>query len=157
MRRGIEAQRDFDEKYGDFLAELSAACAIPDPTIIYSGSTLIGRLLAPIGSAARQAARRIFLRGKIIQQRTPSAGARAIDPNKLHHIFGQARHNLDDVVAAFGSREGAFEALEKAAQAAVDARNLTGQFEIVVNVGGFSVTVRGIVVNGVAKIGTAFR
>ncbi len=32
-----------------------------------------------------------------------------------------------------------------------------GQFQEVVNVGGTNVTVRGAVVNGVVKIGTAFR
>jgi hypothetical protein len=31
------------------------------------------------------------------------------------------------------------------------------RFETVVNVGGFDVTVRGAVVDGIAKIGTAFR
>ena len=87
----------------------------------------------------------------------PRGGARAVDPNKLHHIFGQARHNLDDVVKAAGSREAAFDALQKGAQSAVDAGKLTGRFETVVNVGGFDVTVRGAVVDGVARIGTAFR
>ena len=84
-------------------------------------------------------------------------GGGAVDPNKLKHIFDQARHNLDDVVEAAGSREGAFSALQGAAQSAVDAGGLTGRFETVVNVSGFDVTVGGAVVDGVARIGTAFR
>lgn len=83
--------------------------------------------------------------------------ARAVNPNTLHHIFGRARHNLDDVVEAAGSREAAFEALQQGAQSAVDAGKLTGQFETVVNVGEFDVTVRGAVLDGIARIGTAFR
>jgi hypothetical protein len=37
--------------------------------------------------------------------------ARAVDPNKLHHIFGRGGHGLDDVVKAAGSREAAFGAM----------------------------------------------
>lgn len=87
----------------------------------------------------------------------PRVPVRAVDPNKLHDIFGQAKHNLDDVVKAAGSREAAFDALQKGAQSAVDAGKLTGRFEIIVNVSGFDVTVRGAVVDGTARVGTAFR
>jgi len=45
----------------------------------------------------------------------------------------------------------------KGAQAVVDAGKLTGNFETVVNIGGIHVTVRGKVLGGVARIGTAFR
>jgi hypothetical protein len=37
------------------------------------------------------------------------------------------------------------------------AKGITGVFEEAISVGGTSVTVRGAVVNGVVKIGTAFR
>jgi RHS repeat-associated protein len=61
--------QQFEEQkaWSDFWTPIEASCAIPDPSIIFSGSTWIGRLLAPVGSAARQAARRIFLRGRIRQ------------------------------------------------------------------------------------------
>ncbi len=84
-------------------------------------------------------------------------GAKAVDASKLHHIFDKAGRNLDDVVRATGSREAAFGAMERGAQAAVDAGKLTGKFETVVNIGGTNVTVRGMVVDGVANTGTAFR
>lgn len=80
-----------------------------------------------------------------------------VDVNKLNHIFGQAKHKLDDFVAALGSREVAYDALQKGTQAAVGAQKITGKFEIKVVVNGFAITVRGIVVDGVARIGTAFR
>jgi RHS repeat-associated protein len=93
--------------------------------------------------------------------RAASAGAqaadRAIDANKLHHIFGKASHNLDDVVSATGSKEATFRAMQTGVQALADAGKLSGRFEAVVRVGGYDVTVTGRVVDGIARIGTAFR
>ena len=85
------------------------------------------------------------------------SGAKAIDPNNLRHIFDNAEHKLDDVVEALGSREAAFEAMEKVAQAAVDAGNLTGEFKVVIDLAGVNVEVTGKVIDGVARIGTAYR
>jgi len=88
-------------------------------------------------------------------------GARALDANKLNHIFGDAAHGLDDVVKAAGSREAAFRSMEKAAQGAFDAGKFAeirpGVFEGAANIGGVDLTVRGALVDGVFRIGTAFR
>jgi hypothetical protein len=84
-------------------------------------------------------------------------GQAAADANKLNHIFGKAAHNLDALVSEFGSQEAAYNALQKATQQAVSQQGLTGVFETSVIVGSQTVTVRGAVVNGVAKIGTAFK
>lgn len=67
-----------------------------------------------------------------------------------------AGHNLDPIVQAFGSQEAAFSAIQAATQATAEAQGLTGVFETAVPVGGAQVVVRGIVINGVANIGTAF-
>jgi hypothetical protein len=56
----------------------------------------------------------------------------------------------------FGSRETAFEALYNATNAAVTAQGTTGIFETVVTVGGWAVTVRGNVLDGVLRVTTAF-
>lgn len=80
----------------------------------------------------------------------------ALDTNKLHHIFGRAEHNLDGVVAYYGSRDKAFQAIKSATEAAVKADGTKGVFERTVQAGGASVTVRGIVNDGAVKIGTAF-
>lgn len=80
----------------------------------------------------------------------------ATDPNKLYHIFGQVKHNLDPLVTQFGSQENAFNALQKATEAAVRSQGLSGVFEIIVNVGTETVTVRGNIIKGIVKIGTAF-
>jgi RHS repeat-associated protein len=77
--------------------------------------------------------------------------------NKIHHIFDKPGRNLDALVEKFGSKVAALAALEEATTEQVVGKGLTGQFEEVVNVGGTDVTVRGAVVNGVVKIGTAFR
>jgi hypothetical protein len=77
--------------------------------------------------------------------------------NKINHIFGNAGHNLAGLVQQYGSPAAAYAALEKATAEQVVAKGLSGQFEEAINVGGTSVTVRGAVVNGVVKIGTAFK
>ncbi len=80
----------------------------------------------------------------------------AIDPNKFNHIFGQAEHNLGGVVQLFGSQEKAFEAIKLATENSVRAQKLSGVFETVVKVGDAQITVRGAVVEGETRIGTAF-
>ena len=75
--------------------------------------------------------------------------------NKIKHIFGQVRHNLGDLSKAMGGDVKAFRAIEKATKRAVDVSN-EGRFETVVKVGREQVTVRGSVVDGQVKIGTAF-
>ena len=80
----------------------------------------------------------------------------AADSNKLNHIFGNSRHNLDKVVESLGSQEKAFDAIRSATELAVQSQKLTGLYEVTVQVGGAQVTVQGKVVEGVARIGTAY-
>ena len=82
--------------------------------------------------------------------------ARGVDPNKLKHIFGQERHNLSGVVNQFGSQQKAFNAIQQATESAVRSQGLTGVFETTVKVGTETITVRGNIVDGAVKIGTAF-
>ena len=83
--------------------------------------------------------------------------ASKIDPNKVSHIFGQSKHNLDSLVKTFGSPEKAFRALQDATQATVREQGIKGVFETAVKVGGETVTVRGNIVDDVVKLGTAFK
>jgi RHS repeat-associated protein len=76
--------------------------------------------------------------------------------NALRHIFGNAAHNLEPLVARFGSQDAAFVAVRNATQVAVRARSISGVFETTVRVGGKSVVVRGNVINGIVRIGTFF-
>jgi len=81
-----------------------------------------------------------------------------VDPNKLNRIFGKTEHNLDTLLSKFGEdKVKAYNALEKATQQYVNSNKITGTFkDVVVNVNGVDVTVRGAVINGQVKIGTAF-
>ena len=92
------------------------------------------------------------------QNPADEGGSNAADPNKLNHIFGNEKHNLSDYLKAFnGNKAEAYNALEKATQQYVDANGITGSFkDIVVNVNGFDITVRGTIIDGIVKIGTAF-
>lgn len=81
--------------------------------------------------------------------------ARAIDPNKLHHIFEQEKHKLAPLLEAFGgSREATFRAVESATQNAVRSQGLSGVFTTIVQVAGHTVGVRGRVIGGVAHVGS---
>lgn len=83
----------------------------------------------------------------------------SVDPNKLHHVFDNAGHNLDDFLNGFGgNQETAFEAVKNATQTVIDAAGQTSGLidDIIVNVGGTNVTVRGVVIDGIVRVGTFF-
>jgi hypothetical protein len=79
-----------------------------------------------------------------------------LDPNKLHHIFDDPDHDLNVLLDEFGSPESAFDAVAAATRDAIKLQGITGQFEIQVEIGGQTVTVRGRVYNGIINIGTVF-
>ena len=84
---------------------------------------------------------------------TAVSNAIRIDPNKLIHIFKE-KHNLQSLVAQFGSEERAYAALQRATEAS--SKGLRGVFEKPVKVGSETVMVRGVVKDNEVKIGTAF-
>jgi hypothetical protein len=80
-----------------------------------------------------------------------------IDSNKLHHIFKKPGRDLDSLVTDFGSQGSAFEAIRNATQEAIKKQNISGMYEIEIEVHGHKLTVRGTVMNdGTIKIGTVF-
>ena len=88
-----------------------------------------------------------------------------IDLNKVPHIFGKSteRHGLEGLLKKYGGEEEAFKALVKAGQEHLEMHGFEylpkapGVIkDTVVDVGGISVTLRGRVVDGQFKIGTAF-
>ena len=82
------------------------------------------------------------------------------DPNKWRHIFGNPNHNLDALVRHYGSEEEAARAIVDAVNQARHAGTLStdnrGVYEQVFDVGGDPVMVRGRIVNGLVRIGTAW-
>ena len=77
------------------------------------------------------------------------------NPSKIVHIFGQTRHNLMPLVSKLGNNENV---VRSTLQSLVASNKLptAGIFEQTVKVGGYNVTVRGIVQNGIPKIATMF-
>lgn len=78
--------------------------------------------------------------------------AYATRAEKLDHIF-VSRHNLDPLVQQLGSREAVVQQMLNSVKGLTPT---SGTFEISVPIGGQTVVVRGAVVDGVTKIGTAF-
>ena len=78
--------------------------------------------------------------------------AYATRAEKLGHIFVPT-HNLDPLVQQLGSREAVVEQMLGGVKGLTPS---SGTFEIPVTIGGQTVVVRGAVVDGVVKLGTAF-
>ena len=82
------------------------------------------------------------------------------DPNRLRHIFGEPRHNLGRLVRLCGSEAAAAAAINGAVEAALRRGDLTlddnGLYRRVFDIGGISVTVSGRIIDGVARVGTAW-
>jgi hypothetical protein len=81
-----------------------------------------------------------------------------VDINKLNHIFSKSDHRLDPFLSSYGGNQmAAYADIEKAVQQYVVQNNLTGRFQHVnINIHGHNIGANGIVVDGIAKIGTAF-
>jgi uncharacterized protein RhaS with RHS repeats len=114
---------------------------------------------AVIGGTA--AAALVLIAPEILAGAAEDAGLTAADQealdyatasNKLNHIF-DAEHNLEPLVRQFGSREAV---VQQFLQGLKGLTPQSGEFEETISVGGQSVTVRGAVVKGIVKIGTAF-
>jgi hypothetical protein len=76
----------------------------------------------------------------------------ATSAGKLDHIF-VPKHNLDGLVSSLGSREAVIDQMLAGIRGQTPA---AGLFEIPTSIGGQTVVVRGAVVDGVVKLGTAF-
>jgi hypothetical protein len=74
--------------------------------------------------------------------------------NDLHHIFDNAGHGLDGLVDQYGSQQGAYSAMQQAVRSQIG--STTGVFSGAFNVGGTQITIRGNIINGIPRIGTAF-
>ena len=82
------------------------------------------------------------------------------DPNKRHHIFGNPDHNLAGLVQQCGGEEAAGRAIVEAVDQAYRDGKLVidwlGRYRQVFEIGGYRVMVRGRIVNGVARVGSAW-
>ena len=85
-----------------------------------------------------------------------TGGSKPVNSNDLGHIFNKAGHKLDSFLKSFGGNQTkAYNAVQQAGQNYVNATKATGLVQdIVVNVNGHNITIRGMVINGEFKIGT---
>jgi len=92
-----------------------------------------------------------------LYNRLAGSNAPNVIPNDLKHIFGNPGHNLGNFLNNYGGNQTkAYEAIWKATQNHVIQNEITGIFEQAVDVGGTIIIVRGNVIDGFVKIGTAF-
>jgi hypothetical protein len=79
----------------------------------------------------------------------------ASSPDKMAHVLDPEKHNLGNLIQAAGGRS---EAMQQIVGSLSDGVGLpeSGPFEVTRTIQGEVVTIRGAVVNGVPKIGTAF-
>ena len=77
------------------------------------------------------------------------------DPNKVDHIFDNPTH--DHQWEATGlDQEGNWNLIRDTIEGNYDLMPESGVFEVTENFGGYTVTVRGAVVDGAVRIGTAW-
>lgn len=78
--------------------------------------------------------------------------------NKYHHIFDKERHRLRGYLESFNDdEEAAFNKLNEEYNNYIrNNKTKDGYLEINVNINGFRITIRGVVIDGVWHIGTAY-
>ncbi len=121
-----------------------------------------GILLLGAGRAAKTLLRRADHDGRTPEESkspdTRRAEMEAVEyatrPAKMDHVF-VPKHKLEPLVKAFGGREGAMVEIVKSIKSGPDLPE-SGPFEVVREIAGQPVHIRGAVVNGVPKMGTVF-
>ncbi|MBC7352068.1 MAG: hypothetical protein H5U08_06890 [Thermogutta sp.] len=79
------------------------------------------------------------------------------DANKLHHVFRSQHALMQQLVGRYGSKQAAYKVLQEAVVKTLEQQGkLAGEYEIEVVVSGMKVTVRGVIIDGVVRMGTAF-
>jgi RHS repeat-associated protein len=150
------------DPYGEELADALAAQSWGDPAEYYRISSLGRGLGALLGFGVYGGALGVQKFGPAIVglataavNKLTSCSDLPVDPNKLHHIFDKASHNLGPLLNRFGgSQEAAFRAVERATQAAAQSQALSGVFTTTVQVAGQNIVVRGAVIDGAAHVGS---
>ena len=93
--------------------------------------------------------------GGLSQSALDDAFNAANTPEKLGHIIDPAKHGFDDIVEQAGGRSEAMREITDSLRCSCGLPT-TGRFEVQRVIYGETVTIRGAIVNGVPRIGTAF-
>jgi len=80
-----------------------------------------------------------------------------VEENKYNHVFKE-KHNLEELVKTFnGNEETLMNTVQKEVQDYINKHNINNKiYECDVSINGFVLTIRGKVLNGVARVGTCF-
>ena len=158
---GIESNSDLITGTDDFEENITPS------SIYYKGGYWVG---LPLGSgtgsalAARMMSRattRVMTKGAAnagndVVRALSATERRTLDdalrPDKLDHLF-DPKHNFGPLVREFGSREAAMEQIVRSIGGPLPQ---AGYFEIAQSIGGQTVIIRGAIVDGIPRIGTAF-
>ncbi|MDN5053613.1 hypothetical protein [Aliarcobacter butzleri] len=123
-------------------------------------SLMIDGVITAVGGGLFKVGGKVFTKLDDAYDYVKITKSKNIDLNKVNHIFGDAKiekHKLLDFTKEYdGDTVKAYQDLEKYTQKYIKDNNVNGQFEKVINVNGTNITVRGNVINGEVKIGTAF-
>jgi hypothetical protein len=123
------------------------------PTVFGGGAAATGGGLAGAGGGAATTGG-----GAATAGTSGLVGGTTATTQRLAHICANARHNLTALLKLFNQNQAAaLAAVENATITALANAGITsGTFEITVVISGMSITVRGIVENGIVRIGTFF-
>lgn len=78
--------------------------------------------------------------------------------NKKNHIFHKERHNLKDFLKTFNNNEdAALNKIKEEYNNYIKSNGIkNGRVEITVQINGFNITIRGVAIDGVGHVGTAY-
>lgn len=93
--------------------------------------------------------------GQFTQEQLDQTFDSANTPAKLEHVIDPPKHGFDDLVEATGGRSEAMRAIVDSINDVADLPE-RGRFEVERVINGEVVTIRGAVVNGIPRLGTAF-
>lgn len=150
-RKIIDRAKDAAKRAKDLLKKRRKACGLP---VAYPYPNAPPRHVVQASLAMVPAAEPGEC-GSLSRETLDQAYNQANTPEKLEHVIDPAKHGFSDLVKASGGRQ---QALKRIIDSLGDKADLpaAGRFEVQRVINGETVTIRGAVVNGVPRLGTAF-
>ena len=136
--------------------DLAFGMMVPLP--VGKGKLVVGAteevLEAGAGTAAKKAMPEVVAVEPMSEELAERALAESLKPQVVDHIMHKPRHQLNFLQNKFGTEEKTVEAITRSLGNDLPAEG--ERFEMVRQIEGYDVTIRGRVVNGTPRIGTAF-
>jgi len=121
-------------------------------TLKVLGEGLPPVMMIALGTGGLTSSNRVFGPQLPTQARSISQASKVMPSNRLNHIFGKSEHALESLITKFGSQEGAYNAVQNAANQALKTGRLTpnakgilpsGDLGNIINVGGVDIRLIG--------------